>query len=118
MPQNKSTSGRRLQLTKGFKNQVSEALDERVDTTYPCTVCGYCSWQIGNFVALPLAVIPHMFNPFPKNTLPFVTVFCTNCGNTHFLNLLVLGFNISDWETTIIAANDTNKEEAKTDGNG
>ena len=49
-----------------------------------------------------------MLNPFGGKAYPFVTISCRTCGNTHFINLLILGFSDKDWEALGIETEETN----------
>ncbi len=65
--------------------------------TQKCAMCGVNSWVVGQYVTLqisqqvPMLPNPYGFRPSASN-YPTVAVFCSNCGNTQFVNLLILGF--------------------------
>ncbi len=65
--------------------------------TQKCAMCGVNSWVVGQYVTLqtsqevPVLPNPYAFRPSTSN-YPTVAVFCSNCGNTQFVNLLILGF--------------------------
>lgn len=56
-----------------------------------CAMCGVTDWIVGALVPLPVSSTVNRFVP-AGDVYPFVTVRCRNCGNTHFVNLLTLGF--------------------------
>ena len=64
-----------------------------------CAMCGVTAWTVGQYVTLQAAnhalgpAVPWV-PPYGSHTAnyPCVAVYCSNCGNTHLVNLLVLGF--------------------------
>ena len=80
--------------------RVLAAVKDRVPNTGKCQICGSDDWQIQDGMA---QVTMHPI-PFPAPTafptsrwtipspfLPSVVLICTTCGQTVFLNALVLG---------------------------
>lgn len=71
---------------------VIQRVQERTGGQKPCVLCGKTQWTIQEkFVAMsvsddPTAVV------LGGSVLPTVPVVCGHCGNTHFLNLIILGF--------------------------
>jgi hypothetical protein len=56
-----------------------------------CSFCGHPRWTVGDgFVTFYLT---YGYSPFQPggNTLPSLALICQNCGNTVFLNILMLG---------------------------
>ena len=76
--------------------EIVARIDQR-GTTQQCAVCGVRDWQIGYYVPLGASNSPSN-QVLGGRVYPFVTIFCKNCGNTHFLNLLTLGFTEQDWQ--------------------
>ena len=82
-----------MKFTPEFKARVVEALvaklpDRRLGA---CSLCGTLKWTLVDAI-----VVTHTQEEFPKivlggQSLPSIALVCTNCGNTHLLNLLVLG---------------------------
>lgn len=70
-----------------------------------CAMCGKQAWVLGQYVTLTVLSQPgaapppdpYAFRPQPPAHYPMVSVFCSNCGNTHLINLLVLGFLESEF---------------------
>ena len=57
-----------------------------------CALCGNNVWRPNlEYAAIPLHGSPKGGKP-TSHTLPLLPVSCTKCGNTHFVNLLILGF--------------------------
>lgn len=75
--------------------RIAAALQEKTGGQHPCQICGKRQWAFsGEFVAMPASNNPlhiHIGGP----VLPLMPIVCTNCGNTSFINLLVLGFKDS-----------------------
>lgn len=62
-----------------------------------CVICGVNAWAVGKFVTLQVSnQVPTLPNPYgfrlQPPTYPMVAIFCSNCGNTQLVNLLLLGF--------------------------
>jgi hypothetical protein len=66
--------------------------------TGACTLCGHNDWRIASYVPLGTSQSPTQQNLGGK-IYPLVSVNCTNCGNTHLVNLLLLGFAEADLES-------------------
>jgi hypothetical protein len=69
-----------------------------------CGICGQRTWRVLNtFIAMPASTELEGQPPTSPDVsptkasqdriLPFVGLVCTNCGNTHFLNLRILGLD-------------------------
>lgn len=71
-----------------------------------CAMCGKTAWVLGQYVTLTVVSTPgavplpnpYMFRPVPPTNYPMVAIFCSNCGNTHLINLLVLGFTENEFQ--------------------
>jgi hypothetical protein len=76
--------------------RVLDRLTERVGEYKPCVVCGQQDWLIQDlYTVIPLTGNPNTFQqPSYGAILPSVPLICQNCGNTHLINLLVLGFDL------------------------
>jgi hypothetical protein len=83
-----------------IRERIVAAINEkRMPNTVilPCAICAHRNWVIGNFIPLPFSIQPDLFNPFGEKIYPLVTVICSNCGNTLFVNIRVLGFSPEEW---------------------
>ncbi|MBI4292519.1 MAG: hypothetical protein HY661_13665 [Betaproteobacteria bacterium] len=73
--------------------KITIALNEKAGGQQPCVVCGKTQWLIvDQFVTMTVAKEPNAVR-LGGASMPLVPLVCTNCGNTHLLNLLVLGFS-------------------------
>jgi hypothetical protein len=61
-----------------------------------CAMCGVQSWVVGTYLPSPASTHPSRIPLRGGNLFPFVTVYCQNCGNTHLVNLVILGFTIEE----------------------
>lgn len=81
-----------MKLTPEQANQIIQQLNNDRDKRQPCNVCGNNNWIIndtiweirefngGNFVLGGNSSI-----------MPMISISCSKCGNTHFLNAIKLG---------------------------
>jgi translation initiation factor 2 beta subunit (eIF-2beta)/eIF-5 len=79
-----------------ISQRILNRLTERVGEYKPCAVCGKHDWLLQDkFANIPLVSDPSG-NRLPQYApmMPNVALVCQNCGNTHFINLLVLGFDL------------------------
>jgi|SRR5579862_1204756 len=70
------------------------AIQERTGGQKPCVLCGHTQWTVNTaFTAIQVSKNPlETVLGGPGQAMPTVAMICTHCGNTHLLNLLVLGF--------------------------
>ena len=80
-----------MAFTNEEHERIMAALKERAPKPGNCTICGNDDWEVSDeFVAL----VPQGNTKKLKLTgafLPFVLATCSNCGNTHLINLITLG---------------------------
>lgn len=81
-----------MKLHEQLVGEVTRALENK-GAFQPCAMCGRSEW-----VVLPFAVkmlTSSTVEGLAKSTsfLPFVSVACSNCGNTHTLLLHLLGLD-------------------------
>lgn len=81
-------------------NRIARKLQEK-GGLQKCPTCGANKWVIGQYVTLQVSgQVPSLPNPYgfrpPSTNYPTVAIFCSNCGNTQLVNLLVLGFTEQD----------------------
>lgn len=66
-------------------------LNEKTGGQQPCAVCGKQAWRLQeSFIHMPVAPHPNAVR-LGGEGFPMWPIVCGNCGNTLFLNLLVLG---------------------------
>ena len=93
-----------MKFTDEVRARVLAALVERLPDQQlrACFLCGTTQWQlIDAFLAFEISTSMIGHRPVSSEikptvtskdfTLPCVTMYCTNCGNTLFLNLVILG---------------------------
>lgn len=77
---------------KDVKERLVKAIQEKTGGQKPCSICGRQQWSVSTqFTAVTVSNDPRAIQ-LGGTILPSVPIICSHCGNTHFLNLLVLGF--------------------------
>lgn len=79
-----------LAITPELKNKIIEKLNQRAPTAI-CPVCQRDRWTLSDGLTMFILQeqVPGIVIGGP--VMPCIAIVCTNCGNTHFLNLFVLG---------------------------
>jgi hypothetical protein len=79
-------------------SRIIGLLEEKASKPSQCSFCGSNNWMVAKgYAFLPLT-------PNPKKPrisgagFPFLPVMCRQCGNTHLINLLLLGVKDADLE--------------------
>lgn len=62
---------------------------------FVCPLCKQNSWNLGFYVPLSVSDSPKQVQ-LGGRILPLAALSCNNCGNTHLINLLTLGFSLDD----------------------
>lgn len=65
----------------------------------PCAVCGHTKWIVGDDTVTPTLVGHGGGIILGGKIYPSVPFICGNCGNTHFLNTIVMGLPSGGDET-------------------
>ena len=82
-----------MKYTKETSDRILAAIDERLPEgrVGPCPICGTTDWKLASgFVVLKVeARVRGM--AFGGPAIPCAAIVCKNCGNTHLMNLVVLG---------------------------
>jgi len=82
---------------KEIQERIIAALKAKMGGTPNCPICGHNVWSVGNrYVTLSVTKNPSQSTLGGEN-YPLIPLICSNCGNTHLLNLLILGFTSGDW---------------------
>jgi hypothetical protein len=77
--------------TRAAAQRIIDALREKGAQNPVCAICGHNLWTIGAYT--PIFVTPNVNQPsLGGPSYPFVALICVTCGNTHFINLMQLGF--------------------------
>jgi hypothetical protein len=72
--------------------RIIQKLTEKTGSMHPCPICGQTAWQVGNlYVVQALSPRPTELK-IGGPVYPMIPLICSHCGNTHQMNLLVLGF--------------------------
>ena len=91
-----------MAYTKAEVKAFAAAFSERLISVSgrPCPVCGKeDQWKIGASIIALLTSDNTKDLPDPDKRdkfYPVLPFYCSNCGNTHLLNVQVLGLNIED----------------------
>ena len=64
-----------------------------------CVICGDNAWRVGIFSAIPVSFAAAEMGTLAEKIYPMVAIICGNCGNTHFVNLRILGFGEAEEKT-------------------
>ena len=85
---------------KEIQERIIKALEAKMGKAAPkCPICGHNHWSVGNrYVVLSVSKNPKQVTIGGEN-YPLIPLVCSNCGNTHLLNLLTLGFTSADWDS-------------------
>ncbi len=68
---------------------IGNKLNEKIKNLN-CVMCGQQNWNMEPFI-VPVPVSSDFSVKLGGQVLPLVSITCTNCGNTHFFNLAMLG---------------------------
>jgi len=73
--------------------RIIQKLSDKTGPMRPCSLCGHAAWTVGNqYVVVSLSPQPTQ-SRLGGPVYPTIGVICSHCGNTHLLNLLILGFS-------------------------
>ena len=85
----KLTDDDRMRMRKAFLSK-----EKAVPMLPPCVLCGETSWQLDtDFAAVEASADKrNIKSSMERESLfPLMTLICGNCGNTHFINLRIIG---------------------------
>jgi len=86
-----------MQTRQQATAKVLQRVNERIGRARSCAVCGHTDWAVDSAVVnLSLSNNPHIGLVIGGAQMPTVPLVCKHCGNTHLLNLLVLGLTAED----------------------
>jgi len=78
-------------LTQQQKQFVADWVKEKAGgQVRPCAVCGAIRWVVGTDLVTPIRLERNNLALGGGNAYPSVPFICANCGNTHFLNSIVM----------------------------
>lgn len=86
-----------MPTNEDIANRIIAALQEKVgNRQIVCPICANQKWSINmRYAVLPASQAPNQIT-LGKDALPFIPLTCSNCGNTHLINILTLGFKKED----------------------
>lgn len=58
-----------------------------------CPICNRRDWVVGELLTQNSSHAPLQAGPFGAPTVPLISVWCQNCGNTMLINLFALDFS-------------------------
>jgi predicted nucleic-acid-binding Zn-ribbon protein len=77
---------------QAIQSRIISFLTIKLGTTPKCPLCGNTEWTVNDhYFALSLSSHPSQLQ-LNGPMQPTIPIICSNCGNTHLINLLVLGF--------------------------
>jgi hypothetical protein len=79
-----------MKLTSEQKTTALDRLRALASKPSACSVCGQETWSLGDHVFQVSEFDPTIVG-IKGSLYPIVPLFCVTCGNTHFLNALLLG---------------------------
>jgi hypothetical protein len=80
-----------MALTPDQQDRIIRTVRERVGSDLRCPLCGNTTWTATEGFAVIYGQERLDRSPTPDQGLPSIPLVCTRCGNTHFLNIFVLG---------------------------
>lgn len=74
--------------------RIIEAIEKKNDRRdFRCVICDHNNWHIPQNYTFLFATKDASKPTISGRNFPLVPLICTNCGNTHLINLKVLGFD-------------------------
>jgi hypothetical protein len=78
----------------------------------PCSVCGQIQWMVADkYVRFHATRDPNQFSTESGIGFPIQPVICGHCGNTHFINLLVLGIPNEELASIVYPQDDATNQK-------
>lgn len=80
-----------MAFTQEETDRIKAAIIKKAPNLAKCPICGSKNWHVGKeFVTLAAQENLQRIELAGK-VLPLIPMRCTNCGNTHLLNIITLG---------------------------
>ncbi len=76
-------------ISESQADQIKQWFADKGGGDNPCSVCGTTVWSIGAHWVLAPTLSPRGIAL--NQVYPFVMIFCTRCGNTHFFHAGMIG---------------------------
>jgi len=80
-----------VSFTEKERNEIIAALTAKVPNPPPCAICGRQQWMVQKKYIVLLLQEDINNLTLEGQSLPCAAIICSNCGNTHLLNLFMLG---------------------------
>ena len=74
-------------------HKIADRVREVTGDQFICPLCKNPEWEIGDVPAMILGTKRPGEAEIGGSNYPVIPIICKKCGNTHLLNLLILGFN-------------------------
>ena len=75
---------------ESFQDRFIKKLQEKAPNSH-CPICGVSEWQIQPWTYYVREHVKTSYQEAWGYAMPSAVMVCLNCGNTHFMNLLVHG---------------------------
>jgi hypothetical protein len=96
--------------TEEIQRRILKVMADKGVGARPCPVCGNPEWMIGAYVVPTVVTNPSTVS-LGGPSYPCVSLLCRRCGNTHLLNLYLLGFTKEQFQELILPELPGTKEE-------
>lgn len=92
-----------MALSQEQRDQVEAAITKRFVDEGRCSLCGSKHWVIGDGIGV-FELLPSLAAGSRSHSgMPVLPIVCSQCGNTHLLNLMTLGLMEAFGQTTLEA---------------
>ena len=82
-----------MSLTLDQQERIIQTIKDRIGGEIRCPLCGASTWTFTEGVAMIQAQERLGVPGISDQGLPALPLVCRQCGNTHFLNIFVLGLS-------------------------
>lgn len=80
-----------MPFTPQDKERIIAAIKEKAPQFGRCVICGQANWSLQDGFVTPTLQSNLKSVTLGGTVLPSIALTCSNCGNTHLLNVIVLG---------------------------
>lgn len=78
-------------FTEEQRKEVIDTIRGKAPSFGPCVICGHTVWVLQDGFVMPALQDEVGVMRLGGTTLPSIAITCQHCGNTHMLNVIVLG---------------------------
>ena len=86
-----SLAGCVMSFTPKERERIQAAIAARRPAVGTCPLCGYRTWSLQDGFVIPILQESAASLDLTGPAIPSVVITCGNCGNSQFLNVIVLG---------------------------